>query len=98
MASPGVGRILPGMSVCDITGGKVGTIAKVHRSNEPSNPAAAIVSDEILEVKTGLLGLGKHVYIPTNAVQEVTEAGVFLSHPKERFESLGYYQKPAQLA
>jgi len=86
------------MSVCDITGGKVGTIVTVHRSNEPLDPAAAIVSDEILEVKTGLFGLGKHLYIPMNAVQEANEAGVFLSHPKERFESLGYYQKPTQIA
>ncbi len=60
--------------------------------------AAAGVPDEILEVKTGLLGLGKHLYVPMSAVQEVLPESVFLSRPKEEFESLGYYEKPAQLS
>lgn len=48
--------------------------------------------------KTGLLGLGKHLYVPMSDVQEVLTESVFLSRPKEEFESLGYYEKPAHLA
>ena len=33
-----------------------------------------------------------------NAVQEVLPESVFLSRPKEDFESLGYYEKPPQLS
>jgi hypothetical protein len=70
----------------------------VHRVSQLPDPAAASVPDEILEVKTGLLGLGKHLYVPMSAVQEVLTESVFLSRPKEQFESLGYYEKPAQLS
>jgi len=45
-----------------------------------------------------LLGLGKHLYVPMSAVQEVLAESVFISHPKEEFESLGYYEKPAHLS
>lgn len=64
-----LGRLQPGMDVCDVTGQKVGTIAHVYRY------ADAVVStasggaaesrqppyDEVIEVKTGLFGLGAHL-------------------------------------
>ena len=98
MATPVPGRILPGMEVCDVGGDKVGSIAAVHRIGEAPDPAPASRPDDILEVKTGLLGLGKHLYVPMSAVQEVLTESVFLSRPKEDFDSLGYYEKPPQLA
>ena len=52
---------------------------------------------EILEVKTGLLGLGKHLYIPLDQVQEVTQGCVFLSHPKDEIEGMGWSQRPDYL-
>jgi hypothetical protein len=98
MTSPVPGRILPGMDVCDVGGDKIGSVGEVHRVNQLPDPAAGSVPEEILEVKTGLLGLGKHLYVPMSAVQEVLTESVFLSRPKEEFESLGYYEKPAQLS
>jgi len=86
------------MDVCDVGGQKVGSVAVLHRFSEPPDPATASPPEEILEVKTGLLGLGKHLYVPMSAVQEVLPESVFLSRPKEEFESLGYYEKPAQLS
>jgi hypothetical protein len=86
------------MDVCDVGGDKVGSIAAVHHVSEPPDPVPATMPDDILEVKTGLLGLGKRLYVPMNAVQEVLPASVFLSRPKEEFESLGYYEKPPQLS
>ena len=96
MANPVSRPIVSGMDVCDVGGDKIGSVAVVHRFNElPA--AAAGVPEEILEVKTGLLGLGKHLYVPMSAVQEVLTESVFISRPKEDLESLGYYQKPAHL-
>ena len=98
MTTPVPGRILPGMDVCDVGGDKIGSVAVFHRVVKLPDSAAASAPEEILEVKTGLLGLGKHLYVPMSAVQEVLTESVFLSRPKEEFESLGYYEKPAQLA
>jgi hypothetical protein len=97
--------IVSGMDVCDVSGEKVGSIAHLHRVGtlpDPSTASAheemASAHEEILEVKTGLLGLGKHLYVPVSAVQEVLTESVFLSRPKEEFESLGYYEKPVYLS
>jgi len=98
MANPVSRPIVSGMDVCDVGGDKIGSVAVVHRFNQPPDPASASAPEEILEVKTGLLGLGKHLYVPMSAVQEVLAESVFISHPKEEFESLGYYEKPAHLS
>src|SRR5215212_2689431 len=98
MMNPGSGPIVSGMAVCDVSGDKIGSIAVVHRSSQLPDPAPASAPEEILEVKTGLLGLGKHLYVPMSAVQEVLSGSVFISHPKEQLESLGYYEKPAHLS
>jgi hypothetical protein len=89
-------RIEPGMDVCDVGGDKVGTVAHVHRYERP--PSEAPPGEEILEVKTGFLGLGAHLYVPLSAVQEVLEGGVFLGTPKEAFKAAGWYDQPAHLA
>jgi hypothetical protein len=93
-----LGRILPGMDVCDVGGDKIGRIAQVHRFSELPDPADGGVADEVMEVKTGFLGLGKHLYVPLSAVQEVLPESVFLARPKEEFASLGYYAKPGHLS
>ena len=78
-----VRQIAPGMDVCDVSGEKVGTVTRVHR--------------EVIEVKTGPFGLGKHLYVPPNAVDGVTEAGVILRHPKQEFHDVGLDARPDQL-
>jgi hypothetical protein len=52
---------------------------------------------EVVEVKTGPLGLGKHLYVPRSAVDGVTEAGVILRHPKQEFHDVGLDARPDQL-
>jgi hypothetical protein len=86
------------MDVSDVGGDKIGSVAQLHRFSQLPDPAAASVPDEILEVKTGLLGLGKRLYVPMSAVQEVLAESIFLSSPKEEFESRGYYERPAHLS
>ena len=95
-----LGRITPGMDVCDVTGEKVGSISHLYgfadATAEGVTPART--GDEVIEVKTGFLGLGKHLYIPFSAVQEVLTDSIFLSKSRETFEELGYENKPAHLA
>lgn len=50
-----------------------------------------------MEVKTGLHGLGAHLFIPLSAIQETLNDCVFVARPKEEFESLGWHDKPAYL-
>jgi hypothetical protein len=95
-----LGRIVPDLDVCDAEGERVGTVAQVYRydlavvggAQEAQRPR-----EEMVEVKTGLLGLGKHFYIPLSAIQDVTQGCLFLSHRREDFEGLGWHDKPTYL-
>jgi hypothetical protein len=78
-----VRKIASGMDVCDVSGEKVGTVAHVYR--------------EVVEVKTGPFGFGKHLYVPPNAVDGVTEAGVILRHTKHEFHDFGLDARPDRL-
>jgi len=91
-----LGRIVPGMDVCDVTGEKVGSISHIYRFDEATTEGTtARAGDELIEVKTGLLGLGKHYYIPMSAVQEVLTDSIFLDKSREVFGELGWEEKPA---
>jgi hypothetical protein len=98
-----LGHLEPGMDVCDTDGNKVGSISRVYRF-EPasvgtggSTTVSALPREEILEVKTGLLGLGKHLYIPFGAIQDVTSGCVFVNQPKDRIEAQAWDTRPDYL-
>jgi len=93
-----LGRILPGMDVCDAGGDKIGSIARVHHLTELPGPSDEHVLDDVMEVKTGFLGLGKRLYVPLSDVQEVFSETTFLSRSKEELESLGYSAKPSHVS
>jgi hypothetical protein len=94
-----LGRITPGMDVCDVTGEKVGSISHIYQLDQGTGTTdeatPARTGDELIEVKTGFLGLGKHYYIPMSAVQEVLTDSIFISKSREAFAELGYEEKPA---
>jgi ribosomal 30S subunit maturation factor RimM len=77
--------IAPGMDVCDVSGEKVGTVSRLH------HPTGA---QDVIEVKTGLFGLGQHLYVPSDEVDAVTEAGVILKHAKQQFHEVGLDAPP----
>ena len=72
-------QITPGMDVCDVSGEKVGTVASVG---------------DVVEVKTGLFGLGTHLYVHPTDVDGVTDAGVILKHAKQQFHEAGLDTRP----
>ena len=98
-----LGRLEPGMDVCDVDGTKVGSVGRVYRhelasvgTGEPSS-IGTLPREEIIEVKTGLFGLGKHLYIPFSAIQDVTSGCVFIDKPKDRIEQEGWDTRPDYL-
>ena len=100
-----LGRLEPGMDVCDVDGNKFGSIARVYRCEmatagtgaPPDGGARTMPREEIIEVKTGLLGLGKHLHIPFSAIQDVTSGCVFVNQPKDRVDDQGWDVKPDYL-
>ncbi|HEY7063354.1 MAG TPA: PRC-barrel domain-containing protein [Chloroflexota bacterium] len=96
-----IGRIAPDMDVCDISGEKIGTVTHVYRDDlavvggahgdrRPSH-------DEVVEVKTGFLGLGKRLYVPMSAFQEVIHGCAFLSRSRADIEQMEWEEKPSHL-
>jgi len=97
-ASAATEQIEPGMDVTDADGHKVGSVNHVYHQ-----AAAAVASgggdsglphEDIFEVKTGFLGLGKHFYVPSSAVQDVSSGTVRLSQPRARFDQQGWETRP----
>jgi hypothetical protein len=81
-----LGHIQSGMDVCDSRGSRLGSVARVYRYDSNDEPAegssgggTAVAYDEVIEVKTGPLGLGKRLYVPFSSIQEVVSDSVFLS-------------------
>ena len=98
-----LGRLEPGMDVCDMDGNKFGTINRVFRPELAGVGAGAVTTagsmphEDIIEVKTGLFGLGKHLYVPFGAIQDVTSGCVFINASKENIEEQGWDVKPDYL-
>ncbi len=85
-----LGRLVPGMDVCDMDGKKIGTLARVYRDArapvlagaEGGTSPGGDLAPGVMEVKTGLLGLGAHLFVPVNAIHDATEQGIFLNRGK----------------
>ncbi len=96
-----LGRITPDMDVCDISGEKIGTVARVYRYDLAvvggGRGESRLPHDEVVEVKTGFLGLGKHLYIPMSAFREVIRDCAFLSRLRADIEQMGWDEKPSYL-
>jgi hypothetical protein len=59
-----------------------------------STPATRPALNGTFEVKTGLFGLGKHYFVPFDAIKDITTGGIFVSTRKADFESMGWDRKP----
>jgi hypothetical protein len=99
-----LGHLEPGMDVCDVDGTKFGSISRVYRhemasvgAGDAGAGAGPASHEDILEVKTGLFGLGKHLYVPFSGIQDVTSGCVFVKQPKDRVDEAGWNVKPDYL-
>ena len=101
-----LGRLIPGIDICDINGDKVGTLAQVYRHSDVTvgagaggQPVAARPTDlpEMMEIKTGFMGLGPRLYVPLDAIQDTLNDCIFLSQSKEEFDQLGWRERPPYL-
>lgn len=100
-----VGRLEPGMDVCDVEGNKFGSVGRIYRhatmmaaaGGGEAGREATPPGEEIIDVKTGLFGLGKHLYIPFVAIQDVTSSCVFINQPKDQVVQQGWDVKPDYL-
>jgi hypothetical protein len=90
-------RVAPGMDVCDANGDKIGTVARMHQPAMVGGGSGGAGEGSIIEVKTGILGLGKHLYIPASAIQDLTEGCLFISASKDALDGLGWHNRPAGL-
>ena len=86
-----VGQLTSDMKVCDVLGFKIGKIARIYRDESMVlQMAGAGVGDldrrrqrsGILDIKTGPLGLGPHLYVPVTEIREVVDDSVFLDQNK----------------
>ncbi len=91
-----------GMDVCDRSGDKIGTIGKVYprvatgatMTTEPAFGAPA-AGDSYFKADTGLLGLGKDLYIPASAILDVTGDRVLLDVDKDRVDTMTWDRRPS---
>jgi hypothetical protein len=92
----------PGMDVCDVLGEKFGRVSRVHHREVAVAGTSAVYADttpsvDIIEVQTGLFGLGRRLYIPTGAVEDVVDGSIFVKAPKDRLDERGWGTKPGGL-
>jgi hypothetical protein len=98
-------RLQPGLPVSDVRGDNIGTLAHVyeqaptHEVAAPEGAASAPMppSEKIIEVKTGVFGLGKHLYVPSAVVETVTDDQVVLNRPRDEIESSEWSERPPSL-
>jgi hypothetical protein len=92
--------IRPDMDVFGSNGEAIGTVARVHfPSLEVVREAAdrPTPGEGVLEVKTGLFGLGKRIYVPAPAILDVTQEGVIISATRDASTDLAWQMRPAFL-
>ena len=86
MADRYIGRILPGQDLCDVNGDKVGSVAHVYREDASMlGDSQTGAYDEVIEVKTGFLGMGEKLYVPVSAVDDTTDSAVFVGKARDEF-------------
>ena len=89
--------IATGMTIEDADGDEIGTVGTIYQpipATAASAAAAAPADEAYMKVDRGFLGLGKHLYIPSSAIRDVTTDRVILTVDKDRVDEMGWDQKP----
>jgi uncharacterized protein DUF2171 len=87
------------MDVYDMKGDKVGKVGKIYQPTAVSSTStrAQPTGRAYFKVDTGFLGLGKDLYIPSDAISNVTNDRVVVATDKDRLDTMGWDQRPAWL-
>jgi hypothetical protein len=76
--------VTPGLDVFDAHGDKLGSVTRVHTL--------------VVEVKEGVLGLGRSLYVPRQAVASVSRGELYLTVGTSAVDGLGWRERPPGLS
>src|SRR5215472_1410948 len=68
----------------------------VHSSDDQKIGSIHAVGPNYFEISTGFLGLGKHLFVPFDAVSNAADGQVFLDVTREEIDQRGWDQRPAE--
>jgi hypothetical protein len=77
-------HVTRGLDVFDAHGDKLGSVIRVHPM--------------VVEVKEGVLGLGRSLYVPRDAVASVSREQLYLTVGKSAVDGLGWRDRPPGLS
>jgi hypothetical protein len=88
--------IANGMTIEDADGDEIGSVGMIYQpvSAAATPPTSVSADDAYMKVDRGFLGLGKHLYIPSSAIRDVTAHRVILTVDKDKIDLMGWDQKP----
>jgi hypothetical protein len=95
-------RLHTGLPVSDVYGDKVGTLAHIYNRESATDPGSSqsgptAPPEKIVEVKTGFLGLGRHLYVPAHAIETVTDDQIVLNYPRDELAEEDWSSRPPNL-
>ncbi len=87
-----------GMDVVDVNGDKVGTIKDVQQYGAVGTGIGSTGDTGYAHVSTGILGMGKDLYIPLDSFRDCTDETCYLSVSKDEIDSQGWDRKPTSFS
>ena len=90
-------QVREGMRVVSSDGVEMGTVARVHRGTEPTDPLAACEDETCVEVRRESLGRELTHYVPCRALAGVAGDTVRLGVDLETASARGWATRPAWL-
>jgi hypothetical protein len=86
MMTARVGGVRAGWVVYDVSGLKIGKVGRSYR----------YADEDLMEVRTGFLGLGRRLHVPTTAIRAVVRGRLLLTRSRHEFAALGWLTPPTR--
>ena len=88
--------VTAGMAVYDAFDRRLGRVAGLQEAAAEGVNRAEVASDSVVEVRTGLLGLGTRLFIPWKAVSGISEGKVFIATTRHEIYRHGWDRPPGE--
>ena len=91
------GMLSKDMGVYDANGDKVGKVGEIYQPATISSSASRVgeaTGRTYFKVDTGFLRLGKDLFIPADAIGDMTGDRVILNTGKDHFDAMGWEHRP----